>query len=1242
MKKNSFVFFILAILLVGCVGIVIAYPILDSGIEGDLFEDSEFTYNFTQNVSGSISGDLTFDIYTISSDSHESTSLEDYPWISINSSTGIMLLNSSKDNETGYFNISVSVVDSTNQGTTVASFWNVTAVNDAPLFENLGNLSWLQDEEVINYEIIASDEEEDYPLIMDIEFLDCELAQWSDRATQVDGGPNCTLFSYSQSGDRTLLLNVSTGNNFVGNYTINFSAIDSRGANYSEVVVFSINNTNDPPRFTYVCDNERSATEDIEFSCWINVTDEDELNDLTFVSFVSDTSWFKFNDSEDSSVSVNSVNQNASALIKFTPTDIAVGNWSITINVTDSDPEDPKTNSTTFWFYVENVEDEVYLDSIEDKTIYENKTYYVNASDDDLLIKSSQHSFKNEVLTFASNTSWVVVSALSYVEGRNYTTAKIDVNHNSVMNLYGEGNYSIRINVTDTAGNFDESIFNIEILDDNAPEWNQTDYVFEFDEDEVIYIDLNDYVSDEEGDEISFSYVNYSRFDSFSLTSGGIISFTPRDIDVGEHLLLINASDGKKDSFAEFEFIINNINDEPLIIVPLSADNATVDLDSNINATEDDYVIIYLYVEDDDLRVLSSQSAFYEEVLIASVSIEGPNTSLFSFEVNQDYSHPSYPNRTQFRAIFIPGKSDVGDYNVSINVSDLEGAYDVLEFNLSIEEINHAPVLGELTNQSSGVGDFFSYQLSATDIEDGISGEGNTNFNFSYEMLSGGDIFNSTTFNSTTGLFEMVFNESVGGRYHINVSVNDSEGLQDSGDFWLYIYDYPVINSPNESVSYYWTENQTESIVFNVSHSVGDWLVYEFYLNEVLRDNVTSYGNATNYTWTFTPNYSDETYGGVVPLEVVVYPANYSAGYDYLNYSTYSVSIDHENAPVEFSGHIGETQANYDQTIEIDLSDYFSDYDAVDSYYEQVVNFSVASNATPSYISWSVDDDWVLSLSSLIAISEVLTISASDLHSVSNLSLTSADSNPFKVTFTTPSVTSTPVPVSGGGSTKHVSLRIIVPSEIVIFEESYIDVPFQIENNGQVSVSGIDLSSLIKFNDEIDESIEIEFSSSFFSRLGVGESINNSMRINANTQVVGKYLASIFADISSPKIRESANFYIDLRKTNQTEAEKVLVFTEKLISENPQCLELTELVREAEGLLEKGDYKASVEKANEAVAACEKAITSNEQIKIRLNLAENSFYYVSFATLLVFFMGFVFFLYKRVRFNKAKVNDYIG
>ena len=63
--------------------------------------------------------------------------------------------------------------------------------------------------------------------------------------------------------------------------------------------------------------------------------------------------------------------------------------------------------------------------------------------------------------------------------------------------------------------------------------------------------------------------------------------------------------------------------------------------------------------------------------------------------------------------------------------------------------------------------------------------------------------------------------------------------------------------------------------------------------------------------------------------------------------------------------------------------------------------------------------------------------------------------------------------------------------------------------------------------------------------------------------------------------------------------------------------------------------------ASEVSQACEDAIASNEQIRYKLeSFVEKNFYYISFAMLVIFFIGFIFYVYKRVKFNKYTGDEY--
>ena len=115
------------------------------------------------------------------------------------------------------------------------------------------------------------------------------------------------------------------------------------------------------------------------------------------------------------------------------------------------------------------------------------------------------------------------------------------------------------------------------------------------------------------------------------------------------------------------------------------------------------------------------------------------------------------------------------------------------------------------------------------------------------------------------------------------------------------------------------------------------------------------------------------------------------------------------------------------------------------------------------------------------------------------------------------------------------------------------------------------MSGFVRFNDEFTGDVKISLEEDYIDLLRQEESKNFTLKINANTQKSGKYKATIYANVSSPKFSDFGDFFIVLKKTNESSAEQLLVFTEELLKENSECLELTELFREAEKMFELGN-----------------------------------------------------------------------
>jgi len=207
-----------------------------------------------------------------------------------------------------------------------------------------------------------------------------------------------------------------------------------------------------------------------------------------------------------------------------------------------------------------------------------------------------------------------------------------------------------------------------------------------------------------------------------------------------------------------------------------------------------------------------------------------------------------------------------------------------------------------LINQTSAINRTFYYGINVTDLEDGNQNSGNFTFNITF--LSGTDFINNneTIFNTTSGILNITFNSTQGGRYHLNVTVTDSAGKKDSGEFWIFVYDIPEVIFPSQGYNFTAQENTASNLTFIVNHSVGDNLTFIFKIDNIIYNlsssnnftygdfsvkwNESYYGNASNFTWQFTPNFTDETYGLYKNLTLIVYPIKRLIGISILHIVT--------------------------------------------------------------------------------------------------------------------------------------------------------------------------------------------------------------------------------------------------------------------------------------------------------------------------------------------------------------------
>lgn len=1262
-------------------------------------EEILYTHNLSTNVINLTEGDVFSiapggGIYIYWNDVIVNLSdIEDWIFIE-NSSTGNLTINAIYDNQTGAFRLPLKVTEGADSATRTFNF-TVNATNDIPNFtlDSDYNVSVLSSGDTTkNISLTGSDEESQYPLEYNVTFSNCSFASWSSR-----NNSNCSLnydmINLSNTSSTLILSNLTY--NDVGVYNLTICVHDNVNgtslpayydSDYVENKSYCQNTTLNLLSSLSIdasdC-NGTSWTEGGTLDCVINITTigaTDSIEVLSDASFATggyipyNDNWFVANGWR---------NATGDYLISI-PISIVlnkthVGNWVINFSANDyASGNFTRPIFEQISIFANWTESNVSLGAISDlngsSALYKNYSFVINATDDDLLIRD--RDVKDEELIFNSNTSWVDVEELEHSVGNNYIVANVSVDWNYVnatLDL-GVGNYSVLINVTDGAGTSDYKVFTIEILNDTAPEWNlnESPHSLNLTEDVSFNYNVGVNVSDVDVDDtITFYYENISasfcslNSSTFNSTSG-IISFTPTDCDVGYHNVTIIAGDGKLNSSYEFNFTVANVVDVPVF--------ESLEPSSPISTTEDNETIIDLEIRDDDFLIPDGQrSAFYDENLTISLTF---NNSINNNSISFDFDFIIESDGiASYQANFTPNENNTGVYNVTINVTDAGNASNVSYFILNITDSNDVPNLTFIENQSWAINEIFYLDINATDEEDGNDSLGNLTYSLNFTL---GDDFvngNESIFNSTSGIFNLTLNSTYAGEYNINVSVNDTTGAVDWQIFSLKIYGTPNITLPSSDYVFNWSEaNATGDLDFEVDYAVNNTeLTYRFYLDKIVYSNATFFSyttlisddslrNATSYSWTdnanyswnWTPSYTDESYGMLKNFTLVVFNPDYP---ELNNSVNWKVNVTHTNQNVSFNSDITPIQ-NVGPISEgsfaiVDLNSHFSDADYWDKNINQVVNFSinhVAGNVSLVSMFSSVDEDWILTLTISSydissSITETISLTALEWDD-SNVSIGNVTSNVFNVTFDPVTATvEVPVPQTRTSTrtvVKYYSLRIIVPRDIIISQQGFIDVPFSVQNDGQTDLRGISLDNFVRFNDEFSDDVRISIDGNYIEELKIGQSEDFNLRILANTQRAGRYKATIIANVTSPKFSDWADFFIEIEKANESEAEQILIFTEKLIVENPECLELTEVFRRAEDAFAIGDYSTAISLAQEAIEACEEAIEMHEQIRYKVEGAvKDNFYYILFATLALFFMGFIFYVYKRVRFNKSEADEYV-
>jgi len=226
------------------------------------------------------------------------------------------------------------------------------------------------------------------------------------------------------------------------------------------------------------------------------------------------------------------------------------------------------------------------------------------------------------------------------------------------------------------------------------------------------------------------------------------------------------------------------------------------------------------------------------------------------------------------------------------------------------------------------------------------------------------------------------------------------------------------------------------------------------------------------------------------------------------------------------------------------------------------------------------------------------------------------------------------VTVSGGGSTVtetvYRSLQLLVPGTVELSLADEVVVPIQVLNPEDVAMSGIALNASPNTED-----LSAEWEKNEIESLGAGENETILLYLESHSKP-GEYDVDITATVTSPMVQETAKLYVRLVEAigKETLVERIVLATD-MFRENPECLELNDLLEDAELKLEAGDIEGSKDRVQLAIAKCKDLIAGKESPLIYTRYRE-WLVPVSIASILLAIAFAVVILLRKPKFNFYK------
>jgi len=170
--------------------------------------------------------------------------------------------------------------------------------------------------------------------------------------------------------------------------------------------------------------------------------------------------------------------------------------------------------------------------------------------------------------------------------------------------------------------------------------------------------------------------------------------------------------------------------------------------------------------------------------------------------------------------------------------------------------------------------------------------------------------------------------------------------------------------------------------------------------------------------------------------------------------------------------------------------------------------------------------------------------------------------------------------------------------------------------------------------------LELSLTSNYIPNLIIGEQSITTLLIHNIGAEYGEHEVKVIASVANPKFVDSVKMFITSLAEGAGDRDSALnqiEFGKKVFDGNPECLELYELIKQAEESFEKEEYQKAYDLAEGAVQACKDLLAlENKEMHLPKKITKIPDIVILVGEVLLFLFIFVMIYryYQRRRFRK--------